>query len=98
MSTSLSSNRLVVKRDGSMSPFDVDRIVRSIALALFAARQGDIENTLRYDREHRYGLGEDDFAKALSIGQSVEWASELFFQNSIDTTSFLFGTQLPVKV
>jgi len=87
MSTSLSSNRLVVKRDGSNSPFDVDRIVRSIALALFAARQGDIENTLRHDREHRYGLGEDDFAKALSIGQSVEWASELFFQKGITPTA-----------
>jgi len=87
MSTTISSNRLVVKRDGSLSPFDVDRIVRSIALALFAARQGDIENTLRHDREHRYGLGEDDFAKALSIGQSVEWASELFFQKGITPTA-----------
>jgi ribonucleoside-diphosphate reductase alpha chain len=87
MSTPLSSNRLVVKRDGTMSPFDVDRIVRSIALALFAARQGDIENTLRHDREHRYGLGEDDFAKALSIGQSVEWASELFYQKGVTPTA-----------
>lgn len=87
MSSSLSTNRDVIKRDGSTSPFDVGRIVRSIALALFAARQGDIENTLRYDREHSFGLGEDDYAKALSIGQSVEWASELFFQKGITPTA-----------
>ncbi|MEZ5276623.1 MAG: ATP cone domain-containing protein [Opitutaceae bacterium] len=87
MSESLSSNRVVIKRDGATTPFDVQRIVRSIALALFAARQGDIENVSRNDASRGYGLGEDDFSKAKSIGQSVEWASELFFQKGVTPTA-----------
>lgn len=80
MNTQLTSRRSVVKRDGQVIPFDVERIVRSVSLALFAARHGDIENTLRHDGERRYGLGEDDFARARAIARSVEWASELFYQ------------------
>ncbi|HEY5552022.1 MAG TPA: ATP cone domain-containing protein, partial [Opitutaceae bacterium] len=85
--TPLSPNRIVIKRDGSFSAFDIERIIRSIALSVFAARQGDIENTLRHDRERRYGLGEDDFAKTISVAQSVEWASELFYQKGITPTA-----------
>lgn len=87
MFTPLSPDRIVIKRDGSSSSFDTERIIRSIALAVFAARQGDIENTLRHDRERRFGLGEDDFSKTISIGQSVEWASELFYQKGITPTA-----------
>ena len=71
MTTPLSAHRTVVKRDGKTTPFNIERIVRSIALALFAARQGDIENPLRHDAERRYGLGEDDFARARSVARSV---------------------------
>jgi ribonucleoside-triphosphate reductase len=85
--TPLSPNRIVIKRDGSFSAFDIERIIRSIALSVFAARQGDIENTLRHDRERHFGLGEDDFAKTVSVAQSVEWASELFYQKGITPTA-----------
>jgi ribonucleoside-triphosphate reductase len=87
MTTPLSAHRTVVKRDGKVTPFNIERIVRSIALALFAARQGDIENPLRHDAERRYGLGEDDFARARSVARSVEWASELFYQKNTTPTS-----------
>jgi ribonucleoside-triphosphate reductase len=87
MTTPLSAHRTVVKRDGKITPFNIERIVRSIALALFAARQGDIENPLRHDAERRYGLGEDDFARARSVARSVEWASELFYQKNTTPTS-----------
>jgi len=80
MNTPLSPGRTVIKRDGQTIPFNVERIVRSVSLALFAARHGDIENGLRHDPEKHYGLGEDDFARARSIARSVEWASELFYQ------------------
>lgn len=80
MNTLLSTSRSVVKRDGQTIPFNVERIVRSVSLALFAARHGDIENLLRHDADRRYGLGEDDFARARAIARSVEWASELFYQ------------------
>ncbi|MGC4074252.1 MAG: ATP cone domain-containing protein [Nibricoccus sp.] len=87
MTTPLTAHRTVVKRDGKTSAFDIERIVRSIALALFAARQGDIENPLRHDSDLRYGLGEDDFARARAIARSVEWASELFYQKNTTPTS-----------
>ncbi len=87
MTTPLTSDRTVVKRDGKSTPFNIERIVRSIALALFAARQGDIENPLRHDASRRYGLAEDDFARARSIARSVEWASELFYQKGTTPTS-----------
>lgn len=87
MNTPLTSHRSVIKRDGHVSPFDVERIVRSVALAIFAARHGDIENSLRHNRERRYGLGEDDFARARAIAQSVEWATELFYQKRTTPTS-----------
>ena len=87
MTTVLTPNRSVVKRDGKSTSFDIERIVRSIALALFAARQGDIENPLRHSAAHRYGLGEDDYARARSIARSVEWASELFYQKNTIPTS-----------
>jgi ribonucleoside-triphosphate reductase len=87
MTTALTAHRTVVKRDGKTSAFDIERIVRSIALALFAARQGDIENPLRHDASRRYGLGEDDFARARSVARSVEWASELFYQKNTTPTS-----------
>ena len=87
VSTALTAHRTVVKRDGKTSAFDIERIVRSISLALFAARQGDIENPLRHDAVRRYGLGEDDFARARAIARSVEWASELFFQKNTTPTS-----------
>ncbi len=87
MTTALTSHRNVVKRDGKTTPFDIERIVRSIALALFASRQGDIENPLRHDASRRYGLGEDDFARARAIARSVEWASELFYQKNTTPTS-----------
>ncbi len=86
MSTRLSTGRAVVKRDGKIATFDFERVVRSIALSLFAARQGDIENPLRHNREQRYGLGEDDYARARAIAQSVEWASELFYQKGTTPT------------
>lgn len=87
MNTPVSARRTVVKRDGQVIPFDIERVVRSVSLALFAARHGDIENMLRHDRENRFGLGEDDFARARGIAQSVEWASELFFQKGTTPTS-----------
>jgi ribonucleoside-triphosphate reductase (thioredoxin) len=76
----------VVKRDGQIVPFDFERVVRSISLSLFAARQGDIENPLRHSKEQRYGLGEDDYSRARGIAQSVEWASELFYQKGTTPT------------
>jgi ribonucleoside-triphosphate reductase (thioredoxin) len=87
MNTALTQNRFVIKRDGKSTPYDLERIVRSISLALFAARQGDIENPLRHSAEHRYGLGEDDYARARAVARSVEWASELFYQKNTTPTS-----------
>ncbi len=87
MSTILSPSRSVIKRDGQSTQFDVERVVRSVSLALFSARHGDIDNPLRHSKDQRYGLCEDDYARARAIAQSVEWASELFYQKRTTPTS-----------
>lgn len=73
--------RMVVKRDGSLVKFNLERIVRAIALAAYEVLTQNAQNPARDDELLRYGLDEAVFAKIRAIAESVSNLLELFYRN-----------------
>ena len=62
----------LTKRNGEKALWEIEKIVRAIALALFAWRNNGAKNPNRNNRDAHYGLSNEDIAAARTIAQSVE--------------------------
>ena len=69
--------RMVVKRDGKSERFDLNKIVRTIALAFYDVRNSGAPNPSRDDPLTCYGLDGDTFAETHQIASSVSQMLEL---------------------
>ena len=78
------SERLVRKRDGRVVPFDVNRIIRAIALSFSDIRYGDRENAHAKDPSHLFGLDMTDYSKSVAIARRAE--------NLLHARHFMNGT------
>ncbi len=79
--SAISADRKVIKRDGSVAPFELNKVTRAIALAFFAVRNEDKPNPDRNDILACFGLDGDDFAKAVAIAGSVQSVLELHYRH-----------------
>lgn len=58
----------VTKRDGSVVPFKIERIIRAVALAAYEVKHGpQAVNRSRSSVEDRYGLDQETFSKCIVI-------------------------------
>lgn len=61
----------VAKRDGSFVSFELSRITRAVALAMYAVEHGEGDNPHRGDAIKRYGLTDERFAEAGQVAAAV---------------------------
>ena len=73
--------RMVVKRDGSSERFDLNKIVRTVALAFFDVRNPGVANPCRDDPLACHGLDGETFAEARTIASSVSQMLELYYRD-----------------
>lgn len=67
--------RQVVKRDGTVAPWDSSRITRAIALAYFQIAHDTTDNPHRGDAAAQYGLDDDTYERAQQLTGMVERAA-----------------------
>ncbi len=67
--------RQVSKRDGTVAPWDSQRITRAIALAYYQVANGTSENPRRDDADAFFGLEEDAFERCQQLTGMVERAA-----------------------
>lgn len=60
-----------VRRDGSITLFEPERIVRAVSLGIFGQRTEEAENPYREQPEFRYGLNAEDYDKARMVAAQV---------------------------
>lgn len=63
---------MVIKRDGRIVPWDLQRVIRAVALSFFDVRYGDGDNPFKNDLGKMYGLDTDPYMKSVSIGRRAE--------------------------
>jgi len=73
--------RMVVKRDGSSERFDLNKIVRTVALAFYDVRNPGVSNPGRDAPLTGYGLDGPTFAEAQMIASSVSQMLELCYRD-----------------
>ncbi len=73
------AERQIVKRDGTVVPWDESKITRAIALAFFEVRNKSAPNPLRDDAARSYGLESKDFLKAVAITHRASQMLELHY-------------------
>ena len=76
----LAADRRVVKRDGSLVPWDPARIVRAVARAFYDVQHAGAENPLRDDPAARFGLDQATFDKVQQIATRAARMLELFYR------------------
>jgi ribonucleoside-diphosphate reductase alpha chain len=74
--------RLVVKRDGRLVPWDTAKITRAIALAFHDHNTNGGPNAHRDDIAHRYGVDGGTFLKAMSITERANQMIELIYRSN----------------
>jgi ribonucleoside-diphosphate reductase alpha chain len=74
------SARTVTKRDGTSAPFDRNKIVRAIALAIHDARSPDVPNPYRDDPLAQYGVRPEFYHSAAEIADDVEKMLDLWYR------------------
>ncbi|OIR15137.1 adenosylcobalamin-dependent ribonucleoside-triphosphate reductase [mine drainage metagenome] len=72
--------RLVVKRDGRLVPWDAAKITRAIALAYFDVQTNGANNPDRDDVTKRYGVDTATFMKAMAITERAKQMIELVYR------------------
>ena len=73
-------DRRVVKRDGTLVPWDPARIVRAVARAFYDVQHSGDENPRRDDPATRFGLDQATFDKAQQIATRAARMLELFYR------------------
>lgn len=79
-------NRMVVKRDGSRTKFELGKITRAIALAFHEVRSDGAANPSRDDESAFYGLDGVTFQQVRQIAESVSLMLELFYRDGKNPT------------
>jgi ribonucleoside-diphosphate reductase alpha chain len=74
--------RLVVKRDGRLVPWDAAKITRAIALAYRDVRNNGTPNPARDDISLRYGAESEDFLKSMAITERAKQMIELIYRSN----------------
>lgn len=74
--------RLVVKRDGRLVPWDVAKITRAIALAYLDVKSNGAPNPHRDDISKCYGAETSDFLKAMAITERAKQMVELIYRSN----------------
>lgn len=72
--------RKVMKRDGTLVPFDQAKISRAIALARFEVAQPGMSNPYRNDDLACFGLDAAAFAEVTRTAERVQTALELYYR------------------
>ncbi len=75
------ADRRIVKRDGSLVPWDPARIVRAVARAFFDVQHAGAGNPQRDDPAGRYGLDQATFDKVQQIATRAARMLELFYRS-----------------
>ena len=75
------TDRMVVKRDGTMVSWDAGKVARAIALAFFDVAHDGALNPHRDEVGMRYGLDEATFGVAHQIAGRVEHMAELSYRS-----------------
>jgi ribonucleoside-diphosphate reductase alpha chain len=73
------SERMIIKRDGSSRPFDLQKIIRAIALAYHEVANGVGANPHRDEALALYGLDSATYAIATDAARRVERSMELHY-------------------
>ena len=73
--------RCVIKRDGTVVPWDQSKITAAIALAFYDVRSNGAENPSRDNPVVYHGLDADTFLKVQRIGTRVALMLELYYRN-----------------
>ena len=73
-------DRRVVKRDGTLVPWDPARIVRAVARAFYDVQHSGDENPRRDDPATRFGLDQATFDKVQQIATRAARMLELFYR------------------
>lgn len=73
--------RLVVKRDGRLVPWDAAKITRAIALAYYDIQTNGAANQYRDDAAQRYGVDTGTFLKAMAITERAKQMIELVYRS-----------------
>ena len=71
--------RQVVKRTGEAVRFDLNKIARAIALAVYEVKHSDAKNPYRDDFLACFGLDPDDFIAVTKTAERVQTALEGLF-------------------
>lgn len=74
--------RMVVKRTGEAVCFDLNKITRAIALAVFETRHPDLKNPYRDDFLACFGLSPDEFIEVSKTAERVQTALEGLYYRS----------------
>ena len=74
------AERRVIKRDGATVPWDVEKIIRAIGLALHEVKRGPVASPQRDDPGARYGLDREIYLQAQRIAARVGLMLELYYR------------------
>jgi ribonucleotide reductase, class II len=80
------ADRQVAKRNGTLVPFDLGKIVRAVALAFHEHITEGGPNPLRDSVSDRHGLGETDFNEVLKIARAAERTLDLYYHEGKNPT------------
>jgi len=75
-----STARCVIKRDGTLVPWDADKIIAAIALAFYDVQHEGAENPERENSAARFGLDQNTFLKVQRIAARVALMLELYYR------------------
>jgi ribonucleoside-diphosphate reductase alpha chain len=73
--------RMVIKRDGTRAPFDLNKIIRAIALAFREVETGSTANPYRDDPLAGFGLGGSSLVAVNGIAAGVSQMLELYYRD-----------------
>lgn len=74
------AQRCVIKRDGTTVPWDVEKIVRAIGLAIHEVKHGPVPAPMRDDPAGHYGLGREIYQQAQRVAARVALMLELYYR------------------
>lgn len=72
-------DRLVIKRDGRLVPWDASKITRAIALAYHDVQTNGAPNSHRNEPAQRWGVDSTTFLKAMAITERAAMMAELHY-------------------